>query len=141
VLQSKVRSECRNIIQNGFGTSLYYLSLIVKLTDSSVSILKKKDYIHSDKKMNYVNYKSKIVEKLGVALIGWPEDSKVENPGSIGLDEGLALRNALENKECRWTILTSKQQEAQKCRNAQHEQDGEAMYGPPRKKQAKSTRE
>ena len=64
--------------------------------------------------MNYANYKSKIVKKLGVALIRWPRDSKVENPGSLGPDKGLALRNALKIRKCRWTILTSEQQKSWK---------------------------
>lgn len=35
--------------------------------------------------MNYANYESKIVEELGVALIGWPGDGKVENPGGLSI--------------------------------------------------------
>ena len=89
--------------------------------------------------MNYTNYETKIVEELGVALIGWPGDGKVENPGNLSLDTGLALRSALGNKECRWIILTSEQQEAWKRQNAQRERDGETVYGPPRKKRAKKS--
>ena len=87
--------------------------------------------------MNYLNYESKIVEELGVALTGWPGDGKVENPGNLGPDKGLALKDALVKKECKWIILTSEQQEARKIQNAQREQDGEMVYGPPRKKRAK----
>jgi hypothetical protein len=102
-----------------------------------VSILKAKNHICPDKKMNYTNYESKIVEELGVALIGWPGDGKVENPGSLGPDKGLELRVALEKNQCKWVILTKGQQEARKRQNAQREQDGEMVYGPPRKKRAR----
>jgi len=75
-----------------------------------------------------MNYKSKIVEELGIVLIGWPRDGKVENSGSLGPNKGLVLRNALEKKECKWVILTSEEQEAQKLQNSQYEQDGEIVY-------------
>jgi hypothetical protein len=88
--------------------------------------------------MNYVNYERSIVGELGVALIGWPGDGKVENPGSIGLDKGLALKDALEKSECKWILLTSEQQEARKIQNSQREHNGEMVYGPIRKKRAKT---
>ncbi len=87
--------------------------------------------------MNYMNYERKIVEKLGVALIGWPGNSEVENPGGLSPDKGLALRNALETKECRWIILTTEQQEAWKIKNVECEKDGKKVYGPPQKKWAR----
>jgi hypothetical protein len=98
-----------------------------------VSILEAKNYININKRMNYANYKSKIVEELGIALIGWPEDGKVENPGSLGPDKGLALKDTLKKKECKWIILTPEQQEARKFQNAQRERDGKVVYGPPRR--------
>ena len=56
-----------------------------------------------------MNYERKIVEELGVALIGWPGNGEVENPGGLSPNKGLALKNALETKECRWIILTTEQ--------------------------------
>jgi hypothetical protein len=88
--------------------------------------------------MNYINYESGIVEKFGVALIGWPVDGKVQNPGGLGLDEGLVLRNALEEKECRWIILTEEEQEARKIQNTQRKKDGEQIYVPRKKRPRKS---
>ena len=96
-----------------------------------MSILEAKNHIYTNRRMNYINYKSKIIEELGVALIGWPGDGKVENPSSLGPDKGLVLRNALEKKECKWVILTSEKQEAWKLQNSQRKQDGEMVYGPP----------
>jgi hypothetical protein len=44
--QSIVRSQCREIIQKGLGTSLYYLSSTVKLTESaSVDSQGKESYL------------------------------------------------------------------------------------------------
>jgi hypothetical protein len=88
--------------------------------------------------MNYINYESGIVKKFGVALIGWPVDGKVQNPGGLGPDEGLVLRNALEKKECRWIILTEEEQEARKIQNTQREKDGEQIYVPRKKRPRKS---
>ena len=100
-------------------------------------ILKEKEYAQTEKKMNYKNYERKIVEELGVALIGWPGDGTVENPGTISMDKGTALRNALKKKECQWVKLTSEQLETRKSQNAQRAEDAEKVYGPPRKKRAK----
>jgi hypothetical protein len=91
--------------------------------------------------MNYTNYESSIVEKFGVALIGWPINSKVQNPGGLGPDEGLVLRNALETKECRWIILTKEQQDNRRIDNAQRERDGEQVYVPRKKRARRSTAE
>jgi len=101
-----------------------------------VLILEEKKHIQTNKRMNYAKYESKIIEELGVALIGWPEDGKVENPGILDIDKSLALRKALETNECRRIILTSEQKKAWIFQNAQCEQDGE----PPRKKQATGER-
>ena len=94
-------------------------------------------HVRANKKMNYINYERKIVEDLGVALIGWPEGGKIKNSGNIGIDMALELREALEKKECRWVVLTLEEKKDRKRRNAQREQDGEMVYGPPRKKRAK----
>lgn len=102
-----------------------------------MSVLKKKDHICTNKVMNYTNYERKIVEELGVALIGWPGGGKVENPGGLTHDKVLALRNALEKNDCRWVILTCEERETRKRKNAEREQDGEKVYGPPRKKRVK----
>jgi hypothetical protein len=88
--------------------------------------------------MNYVNYESSVVEKYGVSLTGWPLDSKVQNPGGLGLDEGLVLRNALGMKDCRWVILTEKERDARKAQNVQRERDGEQVYIPRKKRLRKS---
>ena len=91
--------------------------------------------------MKYTNYESSIVEKYGVALIGWPINGKVQNPGGLGPDEGLILRNSLETKTCRWTVLTEEQLEAWKIQNSQRERNGEQVYVPRKKRTKRSAPE
>lgn len=100
-----------------------------------------KKHVRTDVRMNYINYESSIVESLGVALIGWPINGKVQNPGGLGPDESLVLRNALEKKECRWIILTTEEQETRKIQNTQREKDGEQVYVPRKKRPRKSVPE
>jgi len=87
--------------------------------------------------MNYVHYEHDIVEKLGVALAGWPLDGSICNPGALISDDALVLRNALANKTCKWIRLTAQQLEDQKASNMQHAANGEDIYGPPQKKRAR----
>lgn len=78
--------------------------------------------------MNYINYESSVVERYSVSLTKWPLDSKVQNPGGLGPNEGLVLWNALRMKNCRWDILTKDEQDAWKAQNAQHKRDGKQVY-------------
>ncbi|KAN0111299.1 hypothetical protein V8E52_008674 [Russula decolorans] len=123
-VQRIVRGECRNIINTGLE-----------------QILKAKKHVRTDVRMNYTNYESNIVEKCGVALIGWPVNGKVQNPGGLSPDEGLILRNALETNECRWTVLTKEQRDARKIQNGQRERDGEQVYVPRKKRTKRSAPE
>ena len=87
--------------------------------------------------MNYDHYKEKIVEALGVDLIGWPLNSPIRNPGKITTTELIILYNALKCGECKWVNLSSEQVGVRKATNAQRVADGEQVYGPPRKKRAR----
>ena len=89
--------------------------------------------------MNYVHYERQIVEKLGVALAGWPLGGRVCNPGTLSSDDALILRNALAKKTCKWIRLTAQQLEDQKASNMQCAINGKDVYGPPRKKRARKT--
>jgi len=91
------------------------------------------------KAMNYENYEETIVEGFGVALIGWPGDGKVVNPGSLSSHQRRVLKSALEKEDCKWVKLTPAQMEARKLKDAQREQGGERVSGPPRKKRAKTS--
>ena len=87
--------------------------------------------------MNYEHYEDKIVEALGVHLVGWPLDDPVCNPGKMSTTQAIILSNALKSGECKWVNLTSEQVEARKASNAQRVSNGEQVYGPPRKKRAR----
>ena len=89
--------------------------------------------------MNYVHYERQIVEKMGVALAGWPLGGRICNPGVLPSDDALVLRNALANKTCKWVRLTAQHLEDRKASNMQRAANGDDIYGPPRKKRAKKT--
>jgi len=80
--------------------------------------------------MNYVHYEHLIIERLGVALAGWPLGSCICNPGALTSSNTYVLRNALADKTCKWVRLTAQQVEDQKASNRQHAADGENVYEP-----------
>jgi hypothetical protein len=88
--------------------------------------------------MNYTHYERQ-VEKLGVAIVGWPLGGRICNPGALTSDDALVLRSALADRTCKWVRLTAQQLEERKASNAQRAINGEDVYGPPRKKRAKKT--
>ena len=88
--------------------------------------------------MNYENYEHQIVECLGVALIGWPLHGNICQPGRLAIDDATVLRNALDSEDCKWVILTHQQLASRKASNLQRQANGEAIYGPPRKKRAQN---
>lgn len=92
-----------------------------------------------DTQMNYVHYERQIVEKLGVALTGWPLGGRICNPGSLSSSDALILKDALANRKCKWVRLNTQQLDDRKASNAKRAIDGEDVYGPPRKKRAKKT--
>ena len=88
--------------------------------------------------MNYSHYEDKIVESLGVALIGWPLPSRVCNPGSLSSNDLNTLMKALDWGVCKWIKLTSEEVSARKIDNQHHAANGEQVYGPPRKQRARN---
>ncbi|KAJ2982279.1 hypothetical protein NUW54_g10771 [Trametes sanguinea] len=119
-------SLCRSIIQKGLE-----------------EILKKNAYSLKKKvQMNYDNYEGRIVEVFGVALIGWPCNCDVANPGSIGKENVYKLLNALDNPDakerCYWVKLSNAELEARKVRNKECAAKGEKVY-KARKKPTKKT--
>ncbi len=89
--------------------------------------------------MEYVHYEDSIVEKMGVELVGWPFEGRICNPGTLKCEEAFALKNALANKQCKWVSLTKQQVADRKARNKRCLEQGEEVYGPPRKKRATKT--
>jgi len=86
--------------------------------------------------MNYSHYEAKIVESLGVALVGWPLPSRVCNPGSLGSNDINTLMKALDRGVCKWIKLTPEEVTAWKIDNQHHAANGEQVYGPLRKQRA-----
>jgi len=80
--------------------------------------------------MNYIHYEHLIIERLGVALAGWPLGSCICNPGALTSSDAYVLKNALANKTCKWVRLTAQQLEDRKTSNRQRVANGENVYGP-----------
>jgi len=87
--------------------------------------------------MNYNNYELKIVEELGVELIGWPTNLlPIRNPGHVGArDRVLKLLNALTTKACHWEKLSEEERQRRIILNGERHARGEQVY-KPRKKHA-----
>jgi hypothetical protein len=75
-----------------------------KLTYRQDNILKTKNHCHIP--MNYAQYDEKIVQKHGIALVGWPINGSVRNPGFLTCDECIIVKRALAAKQCKWIKLT-----------------------------------
>jgi len=87
--------------------------------------------------MNYNNYKHNIVERHGVALVGWPENLlPVWNPSSVSGQEVLQpLLDALLTQTCHWIWLTEVQLARRIEDNSIHQAKGEVVYKPWKKHQ------
>ncbi|KAI0274603.1 hypothetical protein BC834DRAFT_965116 [Gloeopeniophorella convolvens] len=133
-------AACRESIQKGLG-KLAPLLLFVPVSNilRAEAVLKRVKHVRTDIKMNYDNYEQRIVEKLGVCLVGWPIPSPVRNPGTLTRDETLVLHNALVAGACRWEALSGEEVEARKAENRRRQANGEKIYKPrkPRAKKAK----
>src|SRR5712691_9541713 len=81
--------------------------------------------------MNYARYELKIVKSFGVALDGWPLDSRVCNPGGLGCDDSATLRDALTRGACKWIMLTDEEVVAQQIYNQQCAGEQAYTSGPP----------
>jgi hypothetical protein len=68
-------------------------------------------------KMNYENYERKIVERLGVELIGWPLHGSIHQPGTLATEDAIILQDALACKDCKWVKLTHEQVTARRDNN------------------------
>jgi hypothetical protein len=94
-------------------------------------------YIHSDEillekgehvrhPMNYINYEGKVVERLGVALVGWPW---ITNPNKVGGHaEASKLLHTLRTKHCKWMILSDEELQERKKVNVERHNAGEQVY-------------
>jgi len=88
--------------------------------------------------MNYSHYEDKIVKSLGVALVGWPLPSCVCNPGSLSSNNVDTLMKALDRRACKWITLMPEEVSARKIDNQHHAANGEQVYGPLWKQQARN---
>lgn len=61
--------------------------------------------------MNYINYKTSIVQKYHVQLVGWPADIPFVNPHQLTTSAAAkSLQNSLTVSTCKWVSLSKRQQ-------------------------------
>src|SRR6202451_4780067 len=64
-------------------------------------------------KMNYANYKTSIIQRVGVHLVDWLKSVKFVNPSQIGtVLEICTLHDDLKSGACHWVKLTKGQLDA-----------------------------
>ncbi|KAJ7726039.1 hypothetical protein DFH07DRAFT_970650 [Mycena maculata] len=75
--------------------------------------------------MDYVNYRSEIMHKLGVELAGWPSDIPFGRPIKLTADEGREVRDGLRSGGIRWVVMTKSQR-----KELAEEMEGEGGKAP-----------
>ncbi|KAG6369723.1 hypothetical protein JVT61DRAFT_13653 [Boletus reticuloceps] len=82
-------------------------------------------------KMNYTNNELHIIERHGIALIGWPVSGCVCNPSKIcDRQEVKKLLSILQVETCKWMKLTDKQLASQIAQNKAQQATGKQVYYP-----------
>ena len=62
--------------------------------------------------MNYVNYKTSIVQKYHVQLLGWPSNIPFINPHQLTtIAAARTLLNALTVSTCKWVAMSKRQRQ------------------------------
>ncbi|KAI6037372.1 hypothetical protein BKA83DRAFT_4513750 [Pisolithus microcarpus] len=88
--------------------------------------------IKGNSQMNYINYKKQIMEKLGVALHGWPIPGRVCNSSKVKQTKLEKLLDALKEEKCKWVRLTPQELATRIADNKARQARGEQIYQPRR---------
>ncbi|PSR81682.1 hypothetical protein PHLCEN_2v6301, partial [Hermanssonia centrifuga] len=127
-------SNARSYVQEGFSTLFRqkHIDSSHQVTGSVDMILRRKD-VHiirkgkeKEIKMNYDNYEAKIVERYGVALVGYP--CRLVNPANLGRTDLEKVVAAFKDGTCRWEKLSTSQLDARIKRNRARQAAGEEVY-------------
>ena len=79
-------------------------------------------------KMNYANYKTSIIQQMGVHLVGWLKSVKFVNPSQIGtVLEICTLHDDLKSGACHWVKLTKGQLDAHRADMEEWWEQGETV--------------
>ncbi len=106
-------SNARSYVQEGFSTLFHqkHIDSSHQANGSVDMILRRKD-VHiirkgkeKEIKMNYDNYEAKIVERYGVALVGYP--CRLVNPANLGRTDLEKVVAAFKDGTCRWEKLST----------------------------------
>jgi len=78
--------------------------------------------------MNYVNYKTSIVQKYHVQLLGWPSDIPFVNPHQLTtIAAARTLLNALTVSTCKWVAMSKRQRQDHSATLAADVEGGQAV--------------
>jgi hypothetical protein len=78
--------------------------------------------------MNYVNYKTSIVQKYHVQLLGWPSDIPFINPHQLTtIAAARTLLNALTVSTCKWVAMSKRQRQEHSATLAADVEGGQAV--------------
>ena len=101
------QSECVVLIKRGLRkcqTALLFLNLFKYDSTGMITNI-------PNLGMNYANYKTSIVQKYHVQLLGWPSDIPFANPHQITTAAAAkSLQNALSTSTCKWVAMSKRQQ-------------------------------
>ena len=129
---NKLVGECHNVIQKGLCKSIFLLfNLLYKLhIRCLLGDILHENGVNKTVGMNYDNYKCKIVESLGMELIGWPSDLlPIRNPGKLGgRDRVQKLHVALTTKVCYWKKLSEEDRQRRIVLNTERHAWGGKVY-------------
>lgn len=106
-----LRHECRHFIQMKLSAlpGTVRARRLTMFADIELS----SDGADETVEMNYASYKTSIVARHGVRLVGWTYGDEVCNPGDITTTEELRkLHTALINKTCRWERVPQEDRDA-----------------------------
>ncbi|KIK13499.1 hypothetical protein PISMIDRAFT_645506, partial [Pisolithus microcarpus 441] len=123
--------KAEKFIRNVLGIEPRHLALrLESWVVSGIEYVLTTNSIKGNSQMNYINYEKQIVEKLGVALHGWPIPGRVCNPSKVKRTELEKLLDALKEEKCKWVRLTPQELATRIADNKARQARGEQIYQP-----------
>ncbi|KIK15941.1 hypothetical protein PISMIDRAFT_114259, partial [Pisolithus microcarpus 441] len=118
--------KAEKFVHNVLGIEPCHLALhLESWVISGIEYILTTNGIKGNSQMNYINYKKQIMEKLGVALHGWPIPGHVCNPSKLE-----KLLDALKEEKCKWVRLTPQELATRIADNKARQAWGEQIYQP-----------
>ena len=101
------QTECSVLIKNGLRKSQRTFLFLMLCNCYSTGMITNIQNLG----MNYINYKTAIVQKYHVQLVGWPSDIPFVNPHQLtNTAAANSLKTSLTVSTCKWVIMSKRQQ-------------------------------